>query len=664
MVGTNIAYYKVTARLGAGGMGEVYRATDTRLLRDVALKLLPPDATADPQARARLLEEARNASALNHPHICHIYEVNEAEGLTYIAMELAEGQPLSQRIPEGGLPAETVLRFGEQIAAALAHAHERGVIHRDLKSSNVMITPGGQAKVLDFGLAKRMRGEDLEAATRSRISEARAGEVAGTLAYMAPEVLSGEAATERSDIWSLGVLLYEMAAGRMPFAGRTGFELTSAILRETIPPLPASVTPGLRGVIQRCLAKEPGQRYQKAAEVRAALEAIGSSSEAIAPAATSAEKPWWRRKAVWWSAVAVGILALSLWKGPLILSIGFTRTEPPVPRLSTGGRPSAVAEANETFERGMIFLTTQFDLERARQLLHQAVQQDPKFSEARAWYAFTHMIYVDSGQSNDSQWLYRAEEELRQVLADDSNCARAHSALAGVYFHLGRMELVRAEAERAMQMDPRDLDAKVQLGFYHYMKGNHSRARALFEELTAAYPLFWVSQMNLGEIARVEGDTEAARTRYEKVLQQDSHHLLALTSLAHLHQEAARLDEARRVLSQIRPAERKNFFARLAWALQLALEGKSREARKEMDAEVLKFAETNKYGTLLPAEIFAALGDTQQAVVWLERAVTHGDERLEWFQRNPLLKNIRQHPRFKQILESMEFRRQQRSRNP
>lgn len=281
MIGKSLGHFQIEERLGAGGMGVVYRARDTRLNRPVALKLIGEKHAQDAQARARLLNEARTASALSHPHICHIYEVGEASGQAYIAMEYVAGRPLAETIPQDGLPAETVLRYGVPIADALAHAHDHGIIHRDLKSSNVMITPEGRVKVLDFGLAKRLRGEELAEVTRSRVSLTEAGTVTGTLHALAPEVLRGEPADARSDVWALGVSLYEMAAGRLPFEGKTGFEMSSAILRESPAPLPSRVPAALRAVILRCLAKDSGQRYQRASEVRAALETIQSSEEAI-----------------------------------------------------------------------------------------------------------------------------------------------------------------------------------------------------------------------------------------------------------------------------------------------------------------------------------------------------------------------------------------------
>ena len=270
----------------------------------MAIKVLPAGSFRDPSARARLLRKARTASRLNHPHICTIYEVGEAgpedAPQAYIAMELVEGQPLSARLAGGALPLEQVLRYGLQLADSVAHAHQRGIIHRDPKSANVIITPEGRAKVLDFGLAKRLSGEELvEATTQTMDSLTGPGAVVGTLAYMAPEQLRGQPADARSDVWALGVVLYEMAAGQRPFQGQTGFELSSAILSQPpapLPPGPGGAPPAeLRAVIERCLEKEPAQRYQRSDEVRAALEAVQSGAPRF-------PRGCWRRWRLRWAA--------------------------------------------------------------------------------------------------------------------------------------------------------------------------------------------------------------------------------------------------------------------------------------------------------------------------------------------------------------------------
>ncbi len=281
MIGQTLGHYRVIEKLGAGGMGVVYRARDEHLNRDVALKFIGAESAADAPAHERLLREARTVSALNHPNICTIYEVSEVAGQAFIVMELIQGQTLREMVRSGSLPAETVVRYGIQIADALEHAHSHRIVHRDLKSENVILTPEGRAKVLDFGLAQQQNVAQAVEATRSRETLSDSGTAAGTLQYIAPEILRGMPADGRSDIWSLGVVLYEMAAGSRPFNGRTGFELSSEILMKPVPALPDHVTPGLEAVILRCLSKDVSQRYQRGSEIRAALQAIESSASHI-----------------------------------------------------------------------------------------------------------------------------------------------------------------------------------------------------------------------------------------------------------------------------------------------------------------------------------------------------------------------------------------------
>jgi len=291
MIGSSFGHFRILSRLGAGGMGVVYRAHDEKLQRTVAIKVVERIAGVSAGDRTRIVEEARAASGLSHPNICTVYETGDVNGQAYIAMEFVDGKPLSESIPTSGLSTDAVVRYGIQIADALAHAHKRGVIHRDLKTGNVVISPDGRAKVLDFGLARRVPSEMATTVTRSSDSQP-AQAIAGTLAYLAPEVLLGNQADERSDIWALGVLLYEIAAGELPFKGRNEFDLTAAILREPAAPLPESVPPIIRSIIQRCLAKEPSQRYQHAVEVRAALEAVQSDVGAVSKVPLTQRQTW------------------------------------------------------------------------------------------------------------------------------------------------------------------------------------------------------------------------------------------------------------------------------------------------------------------------------------------------------------------------------------
>jgi len=277
VIGQVLGHCRVAAKIGEGGMGVVYRAYDEVLHRDVALKVVNKDARLDASAGQNLLHEARASSSLAHPNICTIYEVGETDGELYIVMELVEGKSLRAMRGDLGLPPESVVRYGVQIAAALGRAHDRGIVHRDLKTANIVVTADGLVKVLDFGLAKKVGSGIFEGPTQSFATIQDTSSVSGTLTYMAPEILRGEAADYRSDLWALGVVLYEAASGRLPFEGRTGFEISSAIMLEPLKPLGPPVPVGLWAIIQRCLTKEPAQRYQRASEVQAALEAIQSA---------------------------------------------------------------------------------------------------------------------------------------------------------------------------------------------------------------------------------------------------------------------------------------------------------------------------------------------------------------------------------------------------
>jgi hypothetical protein len=314
MIGKTLDHYRIVAQIGQGGMGVVYRAHDEVLDRDVAVKVLSRDAL-EILGRDHLLREAQTASSLSHPNICTIYEVGKTGDEFYVVMELVEGQPLNGLIGPSGLPVEVLMRYGVQIADALAHAHDKGVLHRDLKGANILVTREGRVKVLDFGLATRIGTEQLSEATRSYAALNTA--LVGTLPYMAPESLKGEAGTTQSDIWSLGVTLYQAACGQIPFRGKTGFEISSAILREPPAPLPPAVPPGVAGVILRCLAKEPAQRIQRASEVRAALEALQGAT--IAGREPSAEARGPR------TIVLRGIEHHAVRNGDVLLLVGTTK---------------------------------------------------------------------------------------------------------------------------------------------------------------------------------------------------------------------------------------------------------------------------------------------------------------------------------------------------
>ncbi len=272
--GGTLGKYEIERHLGRGGMGVVFLARDTVLQRHVAIKVVGTTAHAEP-SHHRLLREARSASALNHPNICTVYEVGEAGSLAYIAMEYVDGRPLSTLIDGGALPMENVVRYGIEAADALAHAHDRGVVHRDLKAGNVVVSSSGHLKIVDFGLARRIDAAMVGTATLGSV--AGSGIAIGTPYAMAPEQVRGGSVDARTDLWALGVLLHEMISREPPFAGATDSQLFLSILREEPATLPQHTPEPLRQIVHRCLAKDPADRYQRAADVRLLLEAVAAA---------------------------------------------------------------------------------------------------------------------------------------------------------------------------------------------------------------------------------------------------------------------------------------------------------------------------------------------------------------------------------------------------
>jgi eukaryotic-like serine/threonine-protein kinase len=326
-VGSNVTHYRIVSKIGAGGMGEVYRALDTRLNREVAIKLLPADFAADEDRVRRFEQEARATSALNHPNILTVYDIGAHNGSSFIVAELLEGEELRGRLNEGAIPQRKAVDYARQIVAGLAAAHERGVVHRDLKPENIFVTADDRVKILDFGLAKLKPsalagGADSEAETRKPLTNP--GVVMGTVGYMSPEQVRGTAADHRSDIFSFGVILYEMLSGRRAFAGDSVVETLNAILKAEAPELDgdgaAKVSPALEKIMRRCLEKRPEHRFHSAHDLGLALEALSASTsssgnnpagEASALIDVKARPPAWRGRAAWIIAGAFALIAVA-----------------------------------------------------------------------------------------------------------------------------------------------------------------------------------------------------------------------------------------------------------------------------------------------------------------------------------------------------------------
>jgi serine/threonine protein kinase/tetratricopeptide (TPR) repeat protein len=305
MIGRTLGHYRIVSAIGTGGMGEVYRATDTKLNRNVALKVLPLDVAGNPERLERFQREARALAALDHPGIVSVFSVEEADGVHFLTMQLVEGQSLDHLIPKNGFPRDQFWDLAEQLSESLSAAHNKGIIHRDLKPGNIMVGDRRRVKVLDFGLAKLAVGSsetgDSQLQTEMRTSD---GLVMGTVPYMSPEQLTGKAVDTRSDVFSVGVILYEMATGTRPFHGNSSAEVISSILRDTPSPL-AGIRIDLTDVarvIERCLEKDPGKRYRNATEVFDDLTMLKSAplsvSSVPATAPVARQKRFWRVAAI------------------------------------------------------------------------------------------------------------------------------------------------------------------------------------------------------------------------------------------------------------------------------------------------------------------------------------------------------------------------------
>jgi tetratricopeptide (TPR) repeat protein/predicted Ser/Thr protein kinase len=620
--GSVLGPYEIVAPLGAGGMGTVYRARDTRLDRHVAIKVLH-DAVGRGDSWERFQREARAASALNHPHICAVYDVGEADGVPFLVMELLEGPTLGDAIASGSLDLRTALDIAAEIADALDAAHGKGVVHRDIKPSNIVMIGRRHVKVLDFGLATFARSADADAAVTRAATHA--GSTVGTPHYMSPEACLGQAADARSDLWSLGVVLYQMLGGRLPFDGTTAIEVGSAILRERQPPLSDGLPAPVRGLVDRLLAKQPADRIQSAASVRDALDILRAGLPAPADSGSTAPAR-----------------AAAAHRPPTV----------------TGGPGSLNAEANDAFALAMHFIRVQNDIPRSRKQLERALELDPAFAEARRYHAFSYVIELLNGYTNDVTLLYRAEDELRQAERDDPSLASLPSAYAAVYLAQGRKEMIPPAVldHRAVQ-ESAARDMLLWRAIISWLADDHDTAKRLLQQSLEREPLFGAPRMILGELRRNEGDAAGAIREHRRVLEQADTSVAVIWWLALAYLDAGDLAAAAALLDEHRPRHAANFLFRIADATLLACGGNPTGALDQMDAEVLKYANAIFIATSAVAEFFAVVGDTARAIEWMQNAVRNGDERVRWFRSSPRLAAVRDDPRFVRTLQAVEARR-------
>jgi len=580
VVGKTLGHYEILEPLGAGGMGEVYRARDTRLKRDVAVKTLPSEVATDPQRLGRLEREAQLLAQLDHPNIAAIYGLEKAPlqrgvaPIHFLVMQLVEGQTLASRFAKGRVETCELLEIALQLADALVHAHERGVVHRDLKSANVMIDPQGRVKVLDFGLAEHVPKE-LETTTASRTTLADAGAIGGTLPYMAPELLRGRPADSRTDIYALGVLLYEAAAGSLPFTADTGFELSSMILRDAPLPLPEDVPPSMRSLIFRCLEKAPGERFQDATELRGGLHEAGGLARtgrateahlggelraiAVLPLANLSGDPEQEYFADGMTEALITDLAKigALKVISRTSAMHYKGSDLPLPDIARALGVDTIVEGSvmragdrvrvtaqliraatdthlwaESYERDLSnILSLQSEVARAvaREVEAKLTpQEEAQLTGKPTVNPAAHEAYL-KGRYLWNQRGLGLEKSIRffeQALAEDSSYAPAHSGLADAYALLGfygyrppRQVMLKAKesAIRALELDPTLAEAHSSLGFvrsiYDWdLEGAHRDFQRAFE-LNPNYgpAIYWYTNLHIAWGRPLDGVAELWR---------------------------------------------------------------------------------------------------------------------------------------------------------
>jgi len=574
MIGSTIGHYRILERLGQGGMGLVYKAEDVNLRRIVALKVLPADLADDKVARERLLREAWAASRLSHPNIATIYEVAEGSGPLFVAMEFVDGQTLAQLMLDGPLGEQRVLAIGAQAADALEAAHQQGVVHRDVKPSNIMLDSDGQVKVVDFGLALQVHSLADETTDLTGSTEAlrltRSGSAVGTVSYMSPEQAQGKTPDARADLFSLGVVLYEIITGQLPFTGATPLAMAAAIIHDE-PSSPRQLRPeistGLKEVILSCLAKDPAQRPSSAARVRDGLRVLRAGESTGAMRKILGRRPAYRHPAVLLSA-AILLAAVAV-----LVVQEFGRPAPPAP-------PSiANLDARRSFRRASNYEArgpTLANFRMAEQLYRKALEIEPDNPIIVSQLAYFLMRFEWAYSVGESRWAeirrltevaleasppparaWATKSTLLLVAGDAEGAVEAawnaisldaddhagYAALGKAKIDMGQVDVGLADLTAAIDVGEGHLWARAQLADELYDLGRTDEAAAEYRKLLEFAPDSPVALNNLGAIYLLRGNYVEAIQQFNRLLelQPDDY---AVSNLGTAYFYLDRLDDA------------------------------------------------------------------------------------------------------------------------
>jgi serine/threonine-protein kinase len=561
MLGRTLLHYEIVGHIGAGGMGDVWRARDTRLDREVAIKILPAGHVNDTVQKERFLREARAASALVHPNIITVHEINSADGMDFIVMEFVRGGSLAALLAHGKLPVAQAVAYAIQIGEALKAAHEHGVIHRDLKPGNIMITPSGLVKVLDFGIAKRVThgaaAPDVTVSSASPLT--LAGVTLGTPAYMSPEQALGDPVDVRSDVFSFGVVLYQMLTGVLPFQGTTSLTLLRQIVHER-PQRLRTVAPDapepLAAIVDKCLEKEPADRYTSASAVVDALhrvnaqgapEPVDLTQAATAPRKAVTRRP--RRLPVWALVAAlsgVAGVALAGWlvRGAIARWRGTLQTE-------SAGTPDASVPALELYRRATDLLRASYregNVDAAIKALELALQKKPDYPLAEARLSLAY--WRKNAQSPDAHWQNQALVHAEAAVHGDSQLAVAHIAHGAALQIAGQLDKSADAYQSAMTLDPTNPELLWRLGDLAVARKDSASAAAYYRRSVEAGPKEWEPLVRLGAFDYRQGRYAEAVTAFESARGLAPDHTRVYSNLAAVYHQLDRTDEAAAVLQR------------------------------------------------------------------------------------------------------------------
>jgi len=670
MIGETISHYRIVEKLGRGGMGEVYLAEDTQLGRKVAIKFLPAEIATNENARQRQLREAQTAATLDHPNICAIYEVGQEGGHSFIVLQYIEGETLAARLKRQLPDLREALAIAAQVADALNEAHARGIIHRDIKPENIMLTTRGQVKVLDFGLAKTVRDPGLvepDAETGTMLSIP--GMMIGTVPYMSPEQVRGEELDCRSDIFSFGIVVYELLSGRRPFEAKSTAEVISAILTREPPPISRSSL-GHSGsaeerLIRKCLEKDPPQRYQTMgdlisdlAQIRREYESgqVKPASETIKAATTEPEHRWSKFR-VSRGSLILSAIALVAAAAAYMLSV---RTSKPTTASSV---KSANPAAYDAYMRGKVNVSSENpeNNEAAIKLFQGAIAADPSFAAAYAELARAYSIKArlfapgaDKKKLNEE-----AEVDVDKALALDPNLAEGYFARGLILwtpYNRFPHEQAVYSYKRAIELNPNFDEAHHQLGYVYLHIGLLDQGWQELETALAINPGNTLARFRLGQI-------EMCRAKYEEAFQifdttpLEKNPIVAAYKANSLFR-LGRTEEASALIEQLLKDYPKDEGGQVISlkAMMLAKAGKQREAEAAIQHAIdigrgyIHFHHTS-YNI---ASAYALMHQPDPALKWLQVTAEEGFPNYPLFEGDTNLDNLRKDPRFISFMAKMK----------